>query len=83
MQKKANSITAKITKKSPSIVFKLGDVVLVPLDAVDVCSGFALAAPGFAPHGSLYEFVLYNSYKIMYELVQKPHLVRIQTTQFV
>ncbi len=35
MQKKATSITAKITKKLPSLVFKLGDVVLVPLDAVN------------------------------------------------
>jgi hypothetical protein len=35
MQKKATSITAKITKKLPSLVFKLGDVVLVPHDAVD------------------------------------------------
>ena len=35
MQKKANSITAKIMKNLPSLVFKLGDVVLVPLDAVD------------------------------------------------
>jgi hypothetical protein len=35
MQKKATSITAKITGKLSSLVFKLGDVVLVPLDAVD------------------------------------------------
>jgi len=35
MQKKANSITEKIMKILPSLVFKVGDVVLVPLDAVD------------------------------------------------
>jgi hypothetical protein len=35
VQKKANSITAKVLKKSPSQVFKLGDVVLIPLDNVD------------------------------------------------
>ena len=35
---------------------------------------------GLRPRGSLYEFVLYNSYKKMYELVQKPHRVRIRTT---
>ena len=35
MQKKANSITAKIMRILPMIVFKLRDVVLVPLDAVD------------------------------------------------
>jgi hypothetical protein len=35
VQKKANSITAKVLKKSPSQVFKRGDVVLIPLDNVD------------------------------------------------
>jgi hypothetical protein len=35
MQKKANSITEKIMKNSPSLIFNVGDVVLVPLDAVD------------------------------------------------
>jgi hypothetical protein len=90
----------------------------------EVCSGFALAARaspsrlGLRPsrlalraRGSLYEFVLYNSYKILslyeivlynsykklslyefviyksykklYELVQKPHLIRIRTIQYV
>ncbi len=38
---------------------------------------------GLRPRGSLYEFVLYNSNKKMYELVQKPHRVRIRTIQFV
>jgi hypothetical protein len=37
---------------------------------------------GLRPRGSLYEFVLYNLYE-MYELVQKPHRVRIGTKQFV
>jgi hypothetical protein len=41
----------------------------------EVCSGFA-------PRGSLYEFVLYNLYKKMYELVQKRHRVQISTIQF-
>jgi hypothetical protein len=35
VQKKANSITAKVLKKSPSQVFKCRDVVLIPLDNVD------------------------------------------------
>jgi hypothetical protein len=35
VQKKANSITAKVLKKSPSQVFKFGDVVPIPLDNVD------------------------------------------------
>ncbi len=35
VQKKANSIMEKVLKKSPSQVFKLGDVVLIPLDDVD------------------------------------------------
>ncbi len=35
MQKKANSITEKIMKNSPSLIFNVGDVVLVPLDAVN------------------------------------------------
>ncbi len=35
VQKKANSITAKVLKKSPSQVFKRRDVVLIPLDDVD------------------------------------------------
>ncbi len=35
VQKKANSISVKVLKKSPSQVFKLGDVVLIPLDDVD------------------------------------------------
>jgi hypothetical protein len=35
VQKKANSITAKVLKKSPSNVFKLGDAVLIPLEDVD------------------------------------------------
>jgi hypothetical protein len=38
---------------------------------------------GLRPRGLLYKFVLYNSYKKMYELVQKPHRVRIRTIQFV
>ncbi len=33
--------------------------------------------------GKLYEFVLYNSYKKLSELVQKPHRVRMRTIQFV
>ncbi len=35
VQKKANSITAKVLKKSPSQVFKHGDGVLIPLDDVN------------------------------------------------
>jgi hypothetical protein len=35
MQKKANSITEKIMKNLPSLIFKVGDVVLFPLDAVN------------------------------------------------
>ncbi len=35
VQKKANSITVKVLKKSPSQVFKVGDVVLTALDDVD------------------------------------------------
>jgi hypothetical protein len=35
VQMKVNSITAKVLKKSPSQVFKLGDVVLIPLDNVN------------------------------------------------
>jgi hypothetical protein len=35
VQKKTNSIMAKVLKKSPSQVFKRGDVVLIPLDDVD------------------------------------------------
>jgi hypothetical protein len=38
---------------------------------------------GLRPRGSLYEFVLYNLYEKMYELVQKPHRVQICTTRFV
>ena len=37
---------------------------------------------GLRPRGSLYEFVLYNLYKKMYELVQKRHRVQIRTIQF-
>jgi len=35
VQKKADSVRKKLLKKSPSLVFKLGDVVMVPLDDVD------------------------------------------------
>ena len=35
IQKKADTITAKILTKSPELMFKLGDGVLVPLDDVD------------------------------------------------
>ena len=35
MQKKANSINEKIMKNLPSLIFKVGDIVLVPLDAVN------------------------------------------------
>ncbi len=35
VQKKADSVKAKVLKKSTSQVFKTGDVVLVPLDNVD------------------------------------------------
>ena len=35
VQKKADSVKNTVLKKSPSLVFKLGDVVLVPLDDVD------------------------------------------------
>jgi hypothetical protein len=35
VQKKANSITTKVLKKSPIQVFKCGDVVLIPLDDVN------------------------------------------------
>ncbi len=35
VQKKANSIKAKVLKKSPSQVFKLGEVILIPLDDVN------------------------------------------------
>ena len=35
VQKKADSVKATVLKKSPSLVFKLGDVVLIPLDDVD------------------------------------------------
>jgi hypothetical protein len=35
VQKKADSITAKIMKTCPPLVFKLRDVVLIPLDNVD------------------------------------------------
>jgi len=32
--RRTNSITAQITQKPPSLIFKLGDIVLIPLDAV-------------------------------------------------
>ena len=35
VQKKADSVKRTVLKKSPSLVFKLGDVVLIPLDDVD------------------------------------------------
>ncbi len=35
VQKKANAITKKLIEKSPELIFKPGDVVLVPLDDVD------------------------------------------------
>jgi hypothetical protein len=35
VQKKAHKVAAKAVKKSPGLVFKNGDVVLVPLDDVD------------------------------------------------
>jgi hypothetical protein len=35
VQKKADTITAKMLTKLPELMFKLGDVVLVPLDDVD------------------------------------------------
>ncbi len=35
VQKKADSITVKVLKKTPSQVFKRRDVVLIPLDDVD------------------------------------------------
>jgi hypothetical protein len=35
VQKKANAITKKLIDKSPELIFKPGDVVLVPLDDVD------------------------------------------------
>ncbi len=35
VQKRANKVAAKALKKSPGLVFKMGDVVLVPLDDVD------------------------------------------------
>ena len=35
VQKKADSVKKTVLKKSPSLVFKLGDVVLIPLDDVD------------------------------------------------
>jgi hypothetical protein len=35
VQKRANKVAAKAVKNSPGLVFKMGDVVLVPLDNVD------------------------------------------------
>ena len=35
VQKKADSVKKTVLKKSPSLVFKLGDVVLIPLDDVN------------------------------------------------
>jgi len=35
VQKKADPVKNTVLKKSPSLVFKLGDVVLAPLDDVD------------------------------------------------
>ncbi len=39
MQKKAHKVAAKAVKKSPGLVFKNGDVVLVPIDDVDCTKG--------------------------------------------